>query len=96
MPTLEWVEKDHILRTYREQGSNKTRTAAVLGIAVNTLVAKLEKYGAEGTKSNNTGDGGRLPFYSGEDAKVVAPQPIPAADEGTTGTVHSPKKRASR
>jgi len=43
MPLAE-VEKNHILRVYRRLGNNKTRTARVLGIGLNTLRRKLESY----------------------------------------------------
>jgi DNA-binding NtrC family response regulator len=39
------VEKNHILRVYNRLGKNKSRTARVLGIGLNTLRRKLESYG---------------------------------------------------
>jgi transcriptional regulator with PAS, ATPase and Fis domain len=39
------VEKNHILRVYRQLGKNKSRTARALGIGLNTLRRKLESYG---------------------------------------------------
>ncbi len=43
--TLDDVEKRYVLRTLAEQGGNRTRTAAVLGIGRNTLARKLKRYG---------------------------------------------------
>jgi DNA-binding NtrC family response regulator len=42
---LEETEKAHILKVYRQMGKNKTRTADVLGISLNTLRRKIEGYG---------------------------------------------------
>lgn len=42
--TLDKMERFIILEAYRHYHGNKTQTAAVLGIAVRTLDAKLEKY----------------------------------------------------
>jgi transcriptional regulator with PAS, ATPase and Fis domain len=39
------VEKAHILKTYAQTGENKSQTARLLGIGVNTLRRKLESYG---------------------------------------------------
>jgi transcriptional regulator with PAS, ATPase and Fis domain len=39
------IEKSHILKAYRLTGCNKSRTAKVLGIGLNTLRRKLEAYG---------------------------------------------------
>jgi len=39
------VEKSHILRVYRMQNRNKSRTARLLGIGLNTLRRKLKSYG---------------------------------------------------
>jgi two-component system response regulator AtoC len=41
------VEKNHILRAYAYTDNNKTRTAEVLGIGLNTLRRKLKSYGIE-------------------------------------------------
>ncbi len=43
--TLETVVKGHILSVYRQTGENKSRTARVLGIGLNTLRRKLSAYG---------------------------------------------------
>lgn len=42
--TLEALEKQAILKTFRFYRGNKTTTANVLGIAIRTLDNKLEKY----------------------------------------------------
>ena len=39
------VEKNHILKAYRQTGANKSRTARLLGIGLNTLRRKLAAYG---------------------------------------------------
>ncbi len=44
---LSQVEKDHILKAYRHLDKNKSRTARILGIGLNTLRRKLESYGIE-------------------------------------------------
>ena len=44
---LEDVEKAHILAAYNQLGQNKSQTAKVLGIGLNTLRRKLTAYGAE-------------------------------------------------
>jgi DNA-binding NtrC family response regulator len=44
---LEETEKAHILKVYRQMGKNKTRTADVLGISLNTLRRKIEGYGVK-------------------------------------------------
>ena len=41
------IEKEHILRVYKELGGNKARTSTVLGIGLNTLRRKLALYGTE-------------------------------------------------
>ncbi|KPK25170.1 MAG: hypothetical protein AMK69_14985 [Nitrospira bacterium SG8_3] len=46
MPLAE-VEKGHILRVYDRMGKNKSQTARVLGIGLNTLRRKLESYGID-------------------------------------------------
>lgn len=67
MPTLEAIEKEAILREYRIQNFNKTRTAQALGIAINTLNAKLERYEAEYEASlPKEQHGRRLPLFTGE------------------------------
>ena len=40
-------EKAHILNTYRQTAENKSRTARLLGISINTLRRKLESYAIE-------------------------------------------------
>jgi len=45
LASLEAVERSHILKVYRATGRNKARTAAVLGIGLNTLRRKLARYG---------------------------------------------------
>ena len=39
------VEKDHINMVYTQTGKNKSQTAKLLGIGLNTLRRKLETYG---------------------------------------------------
>jgi DNA-binding NtrC family response regulator len=39
------VEKDHILAVYTRTGRNKSKTARLLGVGLNTLRRKLESYG---------------------------------------------------
>jgi len=41
------AEKAHIIRAYEETDKNKSRTAKLLGIGLNTLRRKLESYGVE-------------------------------------------------
>jgi transcriptional regulator with PAS, ATPase and Fis domain len=43
--TLKEMEERHILSVYEQLGKNKSQTARVLGIALNTLRNKLESYG---------------------------------------------------
>jgi len=45
--SLEQVEKSHIIRVYKKTGRNKSRTARLLGIGLNTLRRKLQSYGLE-------------------------------------------------
>ena len=44
-PTLEEIERQHILRVLSETGGNRERAAAVLGISARTLYRKLREYG---------------------------------------------------
>lgn len=44
---LAQVEKSHIIRTYKLTSQNKSRTARLLGIGLNTLRRKLKAYGVE-------------------------------------------------
>jgi DNA-binding NtrC family response regulator len=41
------VEKEHILKVYHQMGRNKSQTAKLLGIGLNTLRRKLRAYGLE-------------------------------------------------
>jgi DNA-binding NtrC family response regulator len=41
------VEKRHILKTYKQTGENKSKTARLLGIGLNTLRRKLAGYGVQ-------------------------------------------------
>jgi DNA-binding NtrC family response regulator len=43
-PTLEALERQHILRVLAEQGGNRERAAAILGISARTLYRKLREY----------------------------------------------------
>jgi len=42
---LAHIEKSHIIRVYKLTGKNKSRTARLLGIGLNTLRRKLKSYG---------------------------------------------------
>ena len=42
--TLAEVEREHIVATYRQTGNNKSQTARMLGIGLNTLRRKLKSY----------------------------------------------------
>ena len=44
-PSLEEVEKDHILRVLHEAGGNQSKASQMLGIDRKTLYLKLKKYG---------------------------------------------------
>ncbi|MFO7555472.1 MAG: sigma 54-interacting transcriptional regulator, partial [Desulfobacterales bacterium] len=44
---LELAEKNYILKVYHQMGLNKSKTAEVLGIALNTLRRKIQSYGVE-------------------------------------------------
>jgi len=44
---LELIEKNHILNVYHQTDQNKSKTARILGIALNTLRKKIESYGVE-------------------------------------------------
>ena len=46
--SLAEVEKNHILDVYRHTGQNKSQTARLLGIGLNTLRRKLRAYGMTG------------------------------------------------
>jgi two-component system, NtrC family, response regulator AtoC len=43
--TLDQLERQHIIRVLEEQGGNRERAAAVLGISARTLYRKLREYG---------------------------------------------------
>ena len=43
--TLAEAEKCHILQVYEKTGRNKTQSAKILGIGLNTLRRKLKAYG---------------------------------------------------
>jgi DNA-binding NtrC family response regulator len=45
--SLAHAEKNHILYVYRQMGKNKSKTAKVLGVALNTLRRKIESYRVE-------------------------------------------------
>ncbi|KAA0889870.1 hypothetical protein ET418_12920 [Oryzomonas rubra] len=45
--TLSEVEREHILRVYRQSGCNKTQTADLLGINRLILRRKLKEFGIE-------------------------------------------------
>ena len=47
MAPLAEVEKEHILKVYRHLDNNKSQTARILEIGLNTLRRKLESYGIE-------------------------------------------------
>ena len=42
---LAQIEKSHIIRAYKLTGRNKSKTARLLGIGLNTLRRKLKSYG---------------------------------------------------
>jgi len=42
--TIEFMEREAVLKAWRFYGHNKTQTANALGIAIRTLDAKLQKY----------------------------------------------------
>jgi len=44
---LKEIERNHILRVYRQTGRNKTQTARILQIGLNTLRRKLESFGEQ-------------------------------------------------
>jgi len=45
--SLAQIEKSHIVKVYRHTGRNKSQTARLLGIGLNTLRRKLRSYGIE-------------------------------------------------
>jgi len=44
---LDQIEKSHIIKAYQHTGRNKSQTARLLGIGLNTLRRKLKSYGVE-------------------------------------------------
>jgi transcriptional regulator with PAS, ATPase and Fis domain len=44
---MEHIEKEHIIRVLKHFKGNKRQTALAIGWAINTLVAKMEKYGVK-------------------------------------------------
>ena len=48
---IEHIEKEHIIRVLKHFKGNKRQTAIAIGWAINTLVAKMEKYGVNPEKS---------------------------------------------
>ena len=44
---LEQIERSHIITVYKQTGGNKSRSARLLGIGLNTLRRKLQSYGVE-------------------------------------------------
>jgi transcriptional regulator of acetoin/glycerol metabolism len=44
---LAQIEKSHIIDTYKRTGGNKSQSAKLLGIGLNTLRRKLRSYGIE-------------------------------------------------
>ncbi|HEX8651628.1 MAG TPA: sigma-54 dependent transcriptional regulator [Pyrinomonadaceae bacterium] len=44
VPTLDEIERQHILRVLEETGGNRERAAAILGISARTLYRKLREY----------------------------------------------------
>ncbi len=44
---LDQIEKSHIIKAYQHTGQNKSQTARLLGIGLNTLRRKLKFYGVE-------------------------------------------------
>jgi DNA-binding NtrC family response regulator len=47
---LAQIEKTHILNAYRQLDGNKSQTARILGIGLNTLRRKLTLYGITNSK----------------------------------------------
>ncbi|MDP4173738.1 MAG: sigma-54 dependent transcriptional regulator [Bacteroidota bacterium] len=47
LPSLEEIEKQHILDILNQVSGNKTRAAEILGIGITTLYRKLQSYGLE-------------------------------------------------
>jgi len=51
--TLEELERRYILHVLKQQGGNRVRAAAALGIGRNTLWRKLKSYGAQGDEDRD-------------------------------------------
>jgi len=47
LPSLELIEKNYILKVYRQTGRNKSKTAEILGVNRKTLQRKIQSYGIE-------------------------------------------------
>jgi two-component system response regulator AtoC len=45
--SLELVEKNHILKVYRQTNRNKSKTAEILGIDRKTLLRRIKSYGVD-------------------------------------------------
>lgn len=64
--TLEYIEKQVILKAFRHYGGNQTATAAALGITTRTLYTKLINYGAKGVTNVERVESGRNENGMGE------------------------------
>jgi Nif-specific regulatory protein len=58
LPSLESVERDHIVRVLRHTGGNISRAAEILGIGRITIYKKLKRYGLEPADFKGQGPGG--------------------------------------
>jgi transcriptional regulator with GAF, ATPase, and Fis domain len=52
LPTLVEIERDHVERTLRALGGNRTRAAESLGVTRATLLRKIQRFGLEATGKN--------------------------------------------
>jgi regulatory Fis family protein len=85
--SLEAVEQEAIVVAYRFYSNNKMRTAKALGISVNTLVAKLEKYESDDADRKRREQTGRskdeaffdrqLGFSTNADGGILIDKPFP-------------------
>jgi DNA-binding NtrC family response regulator/tetratricopeptide (TPR) repeat protein len=74
LPALDRAMADHLLEALREGDWNISRTAAKLGIARNTLRARIAKYGLQPTASPRA----EAPAHvSAPDLTTPAPEPVP-------------------